>query len=324
MTTTQYPEEALYALLCKYLLREADAEERRWVDEWLQADAQHPRLLASMKKLLLTDIPAQPIPGAQDTDTAWQRLCAKMDAPASAAPVYELPQKRRNWWMAAAAVILLVAGAGAWWITRKGDMKTYTGPVIAQLDDGTSIQLDSLAQLQVLPGFGRNGRRVKLQGKALFDVTPDALHPFIVSLGSTTVTVMGTVFSIDNAVDKGALTIHVRSGKILVTDHVLRDSVMLTKNMLLEHNAGHTPFKVAAHVTNVTGQQLVFTDVPLREVLQTINTVYNLSVKADSALLEKPVTATFTGELPENVLEAVTFMLNAELVYTPSGILIKR
>src|SRR3954471_15778432 len=74
-----YSEEALYTLLCKYVLSEADAEERLWVEEWLKTDSRHPQLLAALKKVL------KQIPYKEDTaatETAWQRLSAKMkDSP---------------------------------------------------------------------------------------------------------------------------------------------------------------------------------------------------------------------------------------------------
>jgi len=90
----------------------------------------------------------------------------------------------RNACRMAAAIFVLAAGAGLWWIAAGNNRaQTFRGLVIAQLKDGSAIKLDSLAQSEVLPGFGNRQRLVKLTGKAVFDVTPDAVHPFIVKLG---------------------------------------------------------------------------------------------------------------------------------------------
>lgn len=45
-------DEALYALLCKYLLDEADAEEHVWVEAWKEKDPRNMDLLVSLGKLL--------------------------------------------------------------------------------------------------------------------------------------------------------------------------------------------------------------------------------------------------------------------------------
>jgi ferric-dicitrate binding protein FerR (iron transport regulator) len=306
-----YSDEALYALLCKYVLSEADAEERLWVEEWLQTDPQHPQLLVSLEKVL-RQIPYQEDAGA--TETAWQRLSAKMeDGP-------RMEPKRNTWWMAA-AIFVLAAGAGLWWMAaRSSRTQTFTGPVMAQLQDGTTIQLDSLAQLQVLPGFGSRQRLVKLTGKAVFDVTPDAVHPFIVNLGQREVKVLGTKFMID-CPDNGFLRVHVNSGRVMVKDK--KDSVVLSTGMLLEHQAGQSA-KVAGHVMNAEKKELVFSDTPLHEVLQTIGVIYNKQVTTDSVLLGLPVTATFTGEPVENVLSAIAFMTNTIIIQHTSGIELKK
>ncbi|SEW02692.1 FecR family protein [Chitinophaga sp. YR573] len=318
-----YSEEALYTLLCKYVLSEADAEERLWVEEWLQTDSRHPQLLAALEKVL------RQIPYKEDAvaaEIAWQRLSAKMEGNSwmeETNPIEERLQiepKRNTWWMAA-AIFVLAAGAGLWWIAgRSNRSETFTGPVMAQLKDGSTIELDSLAQLEVLPGFGNRQRLVKLTGKAVFDVTPDAVHPFIVKLGEREVKVLGTKFTID-CTDKGFLRVHVNSGRVMVKDN--RDSVVLSTGMLLEHQAGQSA-KVAGHVMNAEKKELVFADTPLSEVLQTIAVVYNKEVTVDSVLLGLPVTATFTGEPVENVLSAITFMTNTTIIQHASGIELKK
>jgi transmembrane sensor len=304
-----YSEEALYALLCKYVLSEADAEERLWVEEWLQADVQHPVLLASLEKVL------RQIPYKEDkeaTEVAWQRLAVKMEA----APVI---RKRNSWWMAAAIFVLAAGAAGLWWITaRNSRVQTFTGPVMAELKDGTRIQLDSLSELKVF--FSSRQRLVKLSGKAVFDVTPNAAHPFIVQLDQQEVRVLGTKFMIDYP-RNGSLRVHVNSGRVLVKGD--KDSVVLSSGMLLAHQNGQAT-KVAAHVVNADKKELVFSDTPLSEVLQTIGVVYDKQVMADYELLQLPVTATFTGEPVENVLSAIAFMTNTTMIQHGSATELKK
>ncbi|MCF6406523.1 FecR domain-containing protein [Chitinophaga filiformis] len=312
--TKLYADEALYALLCKYLLGEADVAERQWVDDWLNSDPDHPGLLSALEKLLQE----QPhiIVTPADTERAWQSLNARMGG---------RTVKWRKWWMAA-AVILFAAGTGLLWLTtRSGRTQRFTGPVVAQLKDGTTVQLEDKAQLLVLAGFGRRQREVSLEGKAIFNVTPDAARPFIIKLGERTIKVLGTRFMVDVAAGKkGALRIHVDTGQIMVTDRRSNDSVVLSAGMLLEQQGEQVPFRIAAHVADASGQQLVFSDTPLSEVLQTIEVVYHVHVTADAALLQLPVTATFTGETAENVLASIAFMTNADIEKKDTVIILKK
>jgi transmembrane sensor len=313
--TKLYADEALYALLCKYVLGEADATECEWVDEWLKTGPEHPALLASLEKLLKGQ-PAIQVT-FDDTERAWQSLSASMGD-------MTVVHKRRSWWMAA-AVLLIAAGTGLWWLAaRSNRIQRYTGPAVAQLQDGSTVQLEEKALLSVLPGFGKRQREVTLEGKALFTVTPDAAQPFIVRLGERTIKVLGTRFTVEAAGKEGPLRVHVDKGAVMVTDGRSRDSVVLSAGMLLEQEQDRVPFKIASHVTDVAARQLVFMDTPLSEVLQTIALVYNINVTADSRLLPMPVTATFTGETAENVLASLAFMTNATVEKGATGMTLKK
>lgn len=312
--TKLYADEALYALLCKYLLGEADKAERQWVEDWLRSDPEHPGLLSALEKLL-QDQPHIVVTPA-DTERAWQSLNARMGG---------RTVKWRKWWMAA-AVMLFAAGTGLLWLTiRGGRTQRFTGPVMAQLTDGTTVQLEDKAQLLVQAGFGRRQREVSLEGKAIFNVTPDAARPFIIKLGDRTIKVLGTRFMVDVAAGKrGALRIHVDTGQIMVTDRNNKDSVVLSAGMLLEQQGEEVPFRIAAHVADASAKQLVFSDVPLSDVLQTIEMIYHMHVTADAALLRLPVTATFTGETAENVLASIAFMTNADIEKKDTVVILKK
>ncbi|WP_343675280.1 FecR domain-containing protein [Chitinophaga sp.] len=323
------PDEALYALLCKYLLKEADSNEQRWVNTWLQANAEHPVLLASLDKLLRT-VPGEVVKGGMDTEMAWKVLSERMELgersggevsrdrgegdPNGMSDMVDREgvgtAKTRSWWMAAAAAVFLLISVGGWYIIHQNERQiNYDGAQLVKLEDGTSIQLDPAAQLQVLPGFGKKDRKVILKGKATFDVTTDASHPFIIDLGNQVITVLGTRFSVDNS---NQLRVFIHSGKIKVTRR--QDSVILTAGMLLEEDTSKQHYQVGAHITDAETRAVVFKDTPLREVLQTINVLYHVNVTADAALLELPVSGTYTGEPVKNVLDAIAYATNANVI----------
>lgn len=69
------PDEALYSLLCKYLLNEADATERQWVEAWRMQQPVNEEVLNAVSRVLEASVPAAAYP-ARDTEASWQRLLA--------------------------------------------------------------------------------------------------------------------------------------------------------------------------------------------------------------------------------------------------------
>lgn len=64
------------------------------------------------------------------------------------------------------------------------------------LADGTTVVLNSGSSLEYPASFTSKQRKVKLDGEALFDVTSDKRHPFVVETSQYDVKVLGTRFDI--------------------------------------------------------------------------------------------------------------------------------
>jgi transmembrane sensor len=307
MTNLYSEEEALYALLCKYVLSEATDTERLWVEEWLKTDPGHPVLLASLSKML-AQVPKQATQVQVDTDRSWQRLVARMD---ESTPVVKMKPRRMSW--AAAAAVIFLAGVGLWWMMTGNTLK---GPLYTELNDGTSVQLDKGATLKI-----ENDRTVKLSGKAVFHVTRNAAHPFRVRLGNQEVKVLGTQFTVDY---NHYLKVHVDNGRVMVTDPKHGDSAVLSAGMLLQQQEGQSGFQVVSHVRNMEKKEIVFTDTPLKEVVQTIGLVYNKKITTDTALLQLHITTSFSGETIEDVLHAIAYMTNTTVIKHSTEIELKK
>lgn len=328
-----FPDEALYTLLCKYLLDEADMAERELVEDWRLQDTDNEALLASLQRVLQASVATPPMAVQADTEVSWQQLLERAGVtpvmnrqPETTAPDTPIipvntPRRRFNW-LQAAAILLLIAGAAWWWLFASPGppARTFNGPQLATLDDGSRIEMTGTSRLETEKGFGKKNRRVYFSGNATFDVARDAAHPFIVQMGSMEVKVLGTRFHISDAQGKALLAIHVSDGKIMVIDHAHADSVIMTAGMLLKKTAATAPFSVAAHVADPVKKSLVFKDTPLEAVLQTVRTVYNVQVDiTDTSLLHLPVTTTFTNEPVENIMATVSFITNASLEKIDEG-----
>ncbi|HVI49399.1 MAG TPA: FecR domain-containing protein [Chitinophaga sp.] len=317
--TPNYPDEALYTLLCKYLLDEADTEERAWVDTWLQDDAGNAALLGSLGKVLDTAA-THAVVVETDTNQSWERLYNKMNIPAGApTPVAHVPEltavrsSARYTLLKIAAVVLVVLGAGLWFLNTRSAIEKYAGPMTAKLQDGSSIELMESSTLEVAKGYNSSHRNVSLQGAATFDVAGNASQPFVVMLGHTEVKVLGTRFLVRYNPGEAGLTVHVTSGKVMVINHDKADSVILTEGMLLQQDSKRPAFRVTSHVADIAKRSLSFHDTPLEEVLHTITEVYDVKVEVENiSLLKLTVNTNFGGENIEEVINALAMTLNAK------------
>jgi ferric-dicitrate binding protein FerR (iron transport regulator) len=326
------PEEALYSLLCKYLLNEADAVERKWVEAWRMEQPVNEKVLGAIRQVLDASAPAAGGYPGIDTESSWQRLQAGIagkeqpplhfaagDQPQAYAQAEEaesvkvVPLRRTFPWLRIAAILLIALGA-AWWF-RPGaapEEQVFAGGQAALLEDGSKVDLQPDAALHLSSGFGRKERRVRFSGKAVFNVAQNAEAPFVVEMGQTEITVLGTEFSVEYGNNTG-LTIHVSSGKILVADRQKGDSVVLTQGMLLRRNGKEAAFSVAENIPDLESRQLVFRNVPLHKVIAAVEAVYGIEVQvADTALLRQEITANFENEPIENVMATIAFMTNTQ------------
>ncbi|MFB6455332.1 FecR family protein [Chitinophaga sp. Hz27] len=314
-----FSDEALYTMLCKYLLNEADAEERAWVDGWLTEHEDNQQLLDALKKVLDT-ASSQQYAIKADTDSSWNQLFSQLDvAETYASPAPKKPQLRTisgsMFWKAAAVILVLVA-VGTW-IFLKRPSERFSGPVQTTLADGSTIQLKGDAsQLDVARGFNSNNRKVILRGAATFDVAANPKQPFVVTLGNTDVLVLGTKFTINYEPEKSILQVHVSSGKVMVIDHNRIDSAILTSGMLLKQKAGND-FRITASVIDPDQKSLKFDNVTLEEALKTVGELYDIQIIVDdTSLLKMPIKATFINESIKNILDAMTISVGAKLEQT--------
>ncbi|MBB6064579.1 FecR family protein [Pseudoxanthomonas broegbernensis] len=153
-------------------------------------------------------------------ESVWQRSAAMVQDPALSDVLHRArrlppePSLLRSAFpaLATAACLMLAVGIGyrLWWMpeqvpavahaTALGEQRTV------QLDDGSTVVLDTQSELQVR--YGRRERGLVLQqGQADFQVQADPRRPFVVRVGDATVTATGTQFQVRLAEDASAVTL---------------------------------------------------------------------------------------------------------------------
>lgn len=106
------------------------------------------------------------------------------------------------------------------------------------LADGTHVQLNAGTTLEYPVVFSSKTRRVKLSGEALFEVTHDPSHPFIVETFATDIQVLGTKFNVLADSENGLFSTTLVEGRVKVTSRKdPAESIILQPNdrVVLEH-----------------------------------------------------------------------------------------
>lgn len=341
------------ALLGKFLAGETDPAESAQVRQWLATRNDSPSEpthddFARFERIWEAanagkpDTSDQPGPKSSeepafDTDAAWRTVQQKMrsvDRDSVSEPdaiIKPLPVQRNdrqaNWnqLIYRVAAVLVLAGSLGWLSYRLLFMGqnhpaanlvtlvTADQKLSKTLPDGTKILLNRHSTLTYPTTFADDRRDVTLTGEAFFDVTPDAMRPFRIQARPTIVQVLGTSFSVQ-AYDNN-VTVAVRTGKVRFSGG--RKAVLLTQNQQATFEATADTIRRTPHLsTNVfaykTGQ-LVFDNEPLRDVVKTINQVYNADIRlANARLANCRLTTRFDKTSLENVLTvtAETFGLH--------------
>ena len=105
------------------------------------------------------------------------------------------------------------------------------------LPDGSHVTLSPGSSLRYTDTFNDRDRRVKLSGRAFFEISHNGKKPFYVFASEVVTKVLGTSFSVEAYPDGMNITVSVKSGKVSVyprreTDSLLTESdkVILTPN----------------------------------------------------------------------------------------------
>ena len=168
----------------------------------------------------------------------WARL-DRLGAlrPGAAEAMAERSWAWRHWRPAAAAAMIAVmlAGSGAYYgFTRPAAPKTYDTAIGEMrrlaMEDGSVVEMNTNSEVNV--AYSDHSRDIWLaHGEGNFTVAKNKSRPFIVHAGDTTVTAVGTAFSVD-ATRPDQLRVAVSEGTVAVR-HGTREPAYVTAMQVL-------------------------------------------------------------------------------------------
>lgn len=167
--------------------------------------------------------------------------------------------------------------------------------------DGSKAMLNAETRIKYPRKFGFSERKVELEGEAFFEVSPNKDRPFIVDLKVVNVKVLGTTFDVKAYATDSDIFVSLETGKIVLENSpspfaYLKPGEKATYN----RKTGICKISRPENIENNSAwkkNQIVFSNTPLSEVLETLSRWYNVEFAVmDSSTLYYNYTLTSTEQ----------------------------
>jgi transmembrane sensor len=314
--------------VARYLAGEAEPREKESTRRWLEADAERLAMVNALQAALVNV--SREDSRKLDVESALRKVKSGFDRTKSI-PVSAGAGRDSSGWMftpylKAAAVLLVLAGGAFFWRDISGSgggsvARTFATTVGERrqfrLADGTGVVLGPASRLIVDPHS--SDRSVSLDGDAYFTVVHDASRPFTVRVAALKIQDVGTAFSIQTD-EGGGIRVAVASGSVTLgprESNRASAEVLRARDRATVDPSGIVGIERSAvsddDLAWVQGR-LVFRDAPVIQVGAELYRWYGVRLRvADSTLSNLHLTASFSGESVDRVLNVIALSLGARI-----------
>jgi ferric-dicitrate binding protein FerR (iron transport regulator) len=195
-------------------------------------------------------------------------------------------------WLRAAAAIVVLSAAAYWVYTASTGVTYLVKTATMEIDsitlaDSSKIYLSQGSTVKYPDKFSGAVRKIYMvKGEAFFKVKRDTLHPFVVGVKSSTVTVLGTSFNLK--IDKSQVGLNVSTGKVKFALNNGSDSAVLRAGEALIYDFNTRGLKRYADRTGSSfawlTRELNFVDAPLSEVFRALEEYYGVQINIEDSL----------------------------------------
>lgn len=272
----------------------------------------------------------------------WEKLGAMLEP---FEPHSKTRRLRLMRWSAAAGLLLIIGVATWFWMHREIMTIYETGYGEVEeivLNDETVIQLNANSKLYWDDNWKRRGeRKARIEGEAFFEVSHQDGRRFYVSTEDLTVMVTGTAFNVTNR--RGGTKVFLESGEVYLqlnqeivkegnASKISEEETKIRRMVPGEQLSYSSQTKELVETNNLTIEdaaswktgELIFKDIPLKEVLQELSDVYGKNfVVEDSTLFERKIDVGMPYEDWETVKGLLQFMINAKITEMNHQVMIK-
>lgn len=321
--------------LARYIAGESSAQETQEIEARLSATPADRELLDAL--VSLTGQMASDVPSDIDVEAALKSVKRRRDEPIVHSIEAARNRTRRARWLAlptaiAAAAMLAVGVAG--YLALRGPDKTSvqraavapSAQMVAtgvgavdslRLPDGTLAVIGPMSSIKLASGFGSGRRDVQVHGDIYLEVVHDSSKPFTANADGVEIQDIGTRFAIHSDSVRGVV-VSVAEGSVSLqgVNAGRSDGIILKQGERGVVMPGRRPTVERANPDDMAWmkRQLVFRETPLTDVAVTLRRWYGIELSVrDPSLASRHLTATFSGESPERVLDVMRLVLGADI-----------
>lgn len=329
-------ENSNWELQAKFLSGEATKKERIIFESWLNKSEENRREFYRNKRLLHN---AGIFYKSKQFNRApaWEKVNSQIEG--------TRPLKIRgrflNPVMKYAAIFILAAliGSVSYYLAVHNNLSGQTQFVSSEeqatyevsLPDGTIVTLNSNSKLTFPKQFSEKKREVEIIGEAFFEVKPNPGKPFIIKAGKAHIRVLGTSFNVSAYPGLETVEVIVQTGKVEISTIPNKKEGMLVldpgekgtlfnKSNLLQKSLNKNPNFYSWKTHNLT-----FNKSKLSDVIPCLENTYHVKISlAENDLNNLSLTAHFSGQSIEYILEVIRLTFNLDLSSENEQYILKR
>lgn len=212
----------------------------------------------------------------------------------------------------AAILVLCVICAGGYLWYRANSAVSYATRIgeryLVVLSDGSRVSLDSDTAIKVKYAHGM--RRIRLDhGQARFDVAHDASRPFKVSVGTESVTAVGTTFNVEKLNSKTLVAL--LRGRVIIESEAggAHVPILLSAGEQVTAAAGHLSAIQRLNPEDVRAWEsghLIFRNEPLGDAVERVNRYASNPIMVAPAAAAIPISGVFNAGDIGSFISAIT------------------
>lgn len=304
-------------LIIGFLKGSLNANELNLFYDWINESPDNKRLFFEAKTIYDVCLSEK---SALDLNKSWNRLLEKRQNK-SGKKIQILFQRVRAY---AAVAIIAIALTSTFFLISNDDSSTLTAQYVSGdgivadkivLPDGTQISMGSQTRFRYDPQYGKEKRRVYLEGEAFFDVAKQKDKPFLVVVNGQEIEALGTKFNVTAyPTDSIAITTLLEGSIRLVSEHVKAPTI-LSPNQQHIYNKEKGSYQVneveASLYTSWISGYYYFHEESLDVILGRLEHIYGINIKIQSEKLKgRKFTGTFyRGQNIKDILDIINISI---------------
>lgn len=315
-------ESFIFSLIIEDLEETISAENKIILDQWRKDADANEKIYQEFQQVqsnldLLVD------GHDMDADHSWDVLDQKLrikDQPLQLLKNKTLPY----FWIKMAAMLLILSTLGyGYFFWKNKDVVINTGMAVLSeviLPDGTALKLNAGTTVRYSKNnFLTDRKLVLVQGEAFIQVVSNPASPFRVEMGAMEAKDIGTRFNISR--NELQSTVVVEEGEVEFRESGTERKVNLTAGKLGVYDVTKETLVALdnpdPNYKAWLDKRFVFTEVPLQEVVQKLEEVYQTKIELEGQhLKDRKLTAKLQYQNLDSVLAVVSASLDCKLLKT--------